>query len=152
MGKTYADTLAGYDALASTQEAQKILMQEDKPFAKINGYMSDGAPVFEAAKQPPKPQSKKAALKRFDSIEYEEVKFLVSPYIPMGKITIVQGDSGTGKTAFACKLAAEVSTGGGILDHKCLMGNVLLLSVEDDSATLRGKIEAGGSDVSRCFL
>lgn len=114
--------------------------------------MPCGAPVYQAVTQPPNMQSKKPALMRFDSIEYEEAKFLIHPYIPSGKITIVQGDSGTGKTAFACKLAAEVSQGGGILTHKCPMGNVLLLSVEDDPSTLRGRIEACGGNVSRCFF
>jgi len=151
VANSYADTIAAYDALASTQAAQKLLAQ-DKPFAEINGYMSNGAPVYQAVTQPPKPQNKKHALIRFDSIEYEETKFLVDPYIPLGQITIIQGDSGSGKTVFACKLAAEVSTGGSIMSAKCLGGNVILLSVEDGPPVLRGRIEASGGNVHRCFF
>jgi hypothetical protein len=151
MGNSYSDTLASFDKLVSSKDAQKLLAQ-DTSFAQINGYMPDGSPVFQAAVQTANTERRKPSLMCFDTVEYEETRFLVNPYIPMGKITIVQGDSGTGKTAFACKLAAEVSTGGGILGHKCIAGNVLLLSVEDDPATLRGRIEAGGGDVSRCFF
>ncbi len=36
-------------------------------------------------------------------IKTEEVKWLWYPYIPFGKVTIVQGDPGEGKTTF-CSL------------------------------------------------
>jgi hypothetical protein len=72
--------------------------------------------------------------------------------MPKGKLTIVQGDSGVGKTAFCCKLAAAVSIGGFMQDIPCEQGNVLMISVEDDPPTLKGRIEAGGGEASRCFF
>ena len=88
----------------------------------------------------------------FIEVEYEEPRFLVSPYIPLGKVTIIQGDPGTGKTALACKIAAVVSIGGTLIKQPCCQGNVLMLSNEDDASTLRGRIEASGGDPSRCFF
>mgnify|MGYP003482544444 CR=1 FL=1 len=33
-----------------------------------------------------------------EDVEVEEVKWLIYPFIPYGKITIIQGDPGEGKT------------------------------------------------------
>ena len=40
-----------------------------------------------------------------DMIQSQQVEWLWYPYIPFGKITIVQGDPGEGKTTFALNLA-----------------------------------------------
>lgn len=44
-------------------------------------------------------------------VKLQEVKWLWKPYIPFGKITIIQGDPGEGKTTFALRLAAACSSG-----------------------------------------
>ena len=44
-------------------------------------------------------------------IEPKEVDWLWYPYIPYGKITIVQGDPGEGKSTFVLNLAAMLTTG-----------------------------------------
>ena len=46
-----------------------------------------------------------------DMIQSQQVEWLWYPYIPFGKITIVQGDPGEGKTTFALNLAARISKG-----------------------------------------
>lgn len=91
-------------------------------------------------------------LQSFADVPPEEPRFLLKPYIPEGALTIVQGNPGDGKTAFICKLAAAISTGGGLLDTQCEPGNVLILSVEDDASILRGRIAASGGDLTKCFL
>ena len=45
----------------------------------------------------------------FDEIAGEEVRWLWKPYIPFGKITVIQGDSGNGKTTLALAIAELVS-------------------------------------------
>ena len=82
----------------------------------------------------------------------EDTRFLLKPYLPEGQLTLVQGDPGDGKTAFACKLAALVTTGSDLLGLPCGKGNVLLLSVEDDMTTLKKRFMASGGDVNRCFF
>lgn len=86
----------------------------------------------------------------YDSVEFREPEFLVEPYLPLGKLTILQADSGVGKTALACKIAACVSRGMPMQDTPCAQGKVLILSVEDDPETLRGRIEASGGDLTQC--
>lgn len=46
-----------------------------------------------------------------NSIEPKEVKWLWYPFIPIGKVTIIQGDPGDGKSTFMLKLAAMMSRG-----------------------------------------
>lgn len=88
-----------------------------------------------------------------DEVPDEEPRFLYYPYFPQGAVTIIQGDSGIGKTAFLCKLAALVTTGSALLDSPCQdPGNVLLCSVEDDASVLRGRFLASGGNLKRCFI
>ncbi len=44
-------------------------------------------------------------------IKTEEVRWLGYPYIPFGKVTIVQGDPGEGKTAFVLSVIAALTRG-----------------------------------------
>ena len=48
-----------------------------------------------------------------EDVEVEEVKWLIYPFIPYGKITIIQGDPGEGKTTLGLRLAAACSNGTG---------------------------------------
>ena len=48
---------------------------------------------------------------RMSDIRPEPVSWLWEPYIPFGKITIVQGDPGDGKTTLMLAIAAAVTNG-----------------------------------------
>lgn len=130
-------------ARAEKKAAEKRAIEMKKVFNAAAGV---------APPAPPKPTKKRYALKPFAEVEYEDPKFLFAPYIPRGAITIVQGDTGVGKTAFICKVAAAASIGGVIQDVQCEDVNSLIVSVEDDPSTLRGRIEASGGDLERCFF
>lgn len=45
----------------------------------------------------------KLKLINMEDVEVEEVKWLIYPFIPYGKITIIQGDPGEGKTTLVCQ-------------------------------------------------
>lgn len=47
---------------------------------------------------------------RGDQVEIKEVEWLWYPYIPYGKITLLQGDPGDGKSTFVLNLAALLTT------------------------------------------
>lgn len=81
---------------------------------------------------------------------YEPPRWLIEPYFPRGKGTIVQAHPGVGKTAFMCGIAAAVSSGKSFLGLKVQTpGNVLLISTEDDPGVLSGRIEASGGDLTK---
>ncbi len=139
-------------AARDVMEADKAKRAEKK---EAERRATEAELVFrQAANLPPpaKPGKKKYKLKRYAEVEYEDPDFLFAPYIPRGAITIVQGDTGVGKTAFICKVAAAASIGGVIQDVQCEDVNSLIISVEDDPSTLRGRIEASGGDLDRCFF
>ena len=54
---------------------------------------------------------KALSLVRMSDVRLQEVKWLWKPYIPFGKLTIIQGDPGEGKTTLALRLAAACSSG-----------------------------------------
>lgn len=53
-----------------------------------------------------KPEKKLVPMIRMSDVEQTEVEWLWYPYIPFGKLTIIQGNPGEGKTFFAMQLAA----------------------------------------------
>jgi 5S rRNA maturation endonuclease (ribonuclease M5) len=88
---------------------------------------------------------------RMADVEPETVRWLWHPYIALGKLTILEGDPGLGKSWLTCALAAAVSQGRkipGVGEFET--GSVLMLSAEDGLAdTLRPRLDAVGADVSR---
>jgi putative DNA primase/helicase len=90
---------------------------------------------------------------RMADVEAEEVRWLWHPYIAYGKLTILEGDPGLGKSWLTCALAAGISHGHGLPGAGiCDSNNVLMLSAEDGLGdTLRPRLDAVGADVSRIF-
>ena len=68
-------------------------------------------------------------------VEPKEVKWLWYPYIPFGKVTLIQGDSGDGKSTFALNLAALLTRGDTLpftgVSHEPM--RVIYLNAEDDA-------------------
>ena len=85
-------------------------------------------------------------------IKTEEVKWLWYPYIPFGKVTIVQGDPGEGKTTFVLSVIAALTRGDAL--PECETGlppmNVIYQTAEDGLAdTIKPRLEAAGADCTR---
>ena len=100
-----------------------------------------------------KPDKNRPQLVRACDVPYEPPRWTIAPYFQRGKGTLVQGDNGTGKTAFLCAIAAHVTTGEPLLGLPITSpGDVVFLSVEDDLPVLRGRIEASGGDLTRCHF
>ena len=51
---------------------------------------------------------------KVSEIQSQEVVWLWYPFIPYGKLTIIQGDPGDGKTTFVLNIAAKLSKGEGL--------------------------------------
>lgn len=84
-------------------------------------------------------------------VQPERVSWLWDGRLPAGKLTIVDGDPGVGKSTLALEIAATVSTGARWFDGRnAPRGNVLLLSGEDGLAdTVRPRLDAAGADSAR---
>ena len=87
----------------------------------------------------------------FADIEPTAVQWLWHHRIPLGRLTLVVGRPGEGKSFFTMELAAHVSTAKDFPDgSSCPSGSVLIVSAEDDPAdTIRPRLDAAGADVNR---
>ena len=85
------------------------------------------------------------------SVESEEVSWLWPSWLAFGKLALVDGDPGLGKSAMTLDLAARVSAGKIFPDGAgCEPAGVVLLSAEDGLAdTIRPRLDAAGADTSR---
>src|SRR5690606_28225163 len=90
-------------------------------------------------------------LVRISDVKTRPVDFLWYPYIPLDKLTIIDGDPGIGKSWLSLAISTGVSLGMGIPGaHMDRPENVLLLSTEDGAEdTIKPRLEAMGADLSR---
>ena len=86
-----------------------------------------------------------------NEVKSERVRFLWPGRIPLGKLTVLDGDPGQGKSTLMLDVAARVSTGRAMPDGTPgISGGVVLLTAEDGLGdTARPRLEAGGADLSR---
>ena len=88
---------------------------------------------------------------RMSEIESQEVKWLWYPFIPYGKLTIIQGDPGDGKTTLVLNIAARLSKGEG-LDNDMKVTepvNIIYQTAEDGiEDTIKPRLEKAGADCS----
>lgn len=83
------------------------------------------------------------------------ITWLWPGWVPAGKLTILAGAAGTGKTTLALALAGVITSGGRWPDgSECVGGgNVLIWSSEDVADdTLVPRLIASGADLSRCHF
>jgi RecA-family ATPase len=89
---------------------------------------------------------------RASSIQPKPLKWLWPGMVPRGKITILDGDPGTGKSLVTMDLAARLSAGDPLPDNetKYKPQNIILICAEDDAAdTLIPRLDMAGADLSR---
>ncbi len=103
------------------------------------------------------PKKVEVKIVSMDTVQRAEIKWLWYPYIPFGKLTIVQGDPGEGKTTFALKLAAELSLGRcfGDTERTGLREaiNIIYQTAEDGLAdTVKPRLEDAGADCTKILV
>jgi hypothetical protein len=89
---------------------------------------------------------------RVSDIESRPIQWLWPGRIARGKITILAGNPGLGKSQVTTSIAAVLTTGGcwPVDRAQCTPGDILFLTAEDDVAdTLRPRLEAAGADLQR---
>jgi len=84
----------------------------------------------------------------------ERVRWLWPGRVPLGKLTVLEGDPGLGKSAVALDLAARATRGaampdGSRADLSGPVGVVLLCAEDGLGDTVRPRLEAAGADLGR---
>lgn len=138
------------------QDCSRTAAEDNKAYIEQKAAQREPKGVLVASEYKNKPKQSggvKAILARASEIPYEPPRWTIAPYFQRGKGTLIQGDNGSGKTAFICGVVAHVTTGRALLDNEVdAPGNVLMLSVEDDLPVLRGRVEASGGNLDRVFF
>ena len=99
---------------------------------------------------------------QMDQVEVEEIEWLFYPFIPYGKVTIIQGDPGEGKTTVVLQIIAKLTKGEAILSETSEgkseeIGvepiNVIYQTAEDGLGdTIKPRLLAAGADCSRVLV
>ena len=100
-----------------------------------------------------------------EQVETEKIDWLLYPFIPFGKVTIVQGDPGEGKTTIVLQIIAKLTKGEAVLpsgsDEPALEEktmalepvNVIYQTAEDGLGdTIKPRFFSAGADCSRVMV
>jgi hypothetical protein len=93
-------------------------------------------------------------VRSFRSIEAKPIEWLWTGRLALGKITLLTGDGGVGKSMLTCDLASRISRGGCLPDGGVApLGDVFFIGAEDGAEdTVRPRLDAAGADVDRVHL
>ena len=104
----------------------------------------------------------KLKLINMDTVEVEQIEWLLYPFIPYGKVTIIQGDPGEGKTTMVLQIIAKLTRGEPILpadseakDKENIETpvNVIYQTAEDGLGdTIKPRLLAAGADCSKVLV
>lgn len=89
---------------------------------------------------------------KLSDVAAEPVKWLWEGRIPLGKVTLLDGEPGLGKSMMALEIAARVSRGATMPLSKDRAGPADVAIFNDDDSladTIRPRLEAEGADLSR---
>ena len=91
---------------------------------------------------------------RMSDVELTEVKWLWKPYIPFGKLTILQGNPGEGETYFAMQLAAACTNRVKLPNMEVMEPfNVIYQTAEDGLGdTVKPRLMEAGANLDRVLV
>jgi hypothetical protein len=93
--------------------------------------------------------------RRASDIQARPIRWLWQGRFARGKVSLLAGNPGLGKSQLAASMASIVSTGGPwpVDRTSCEQGAVVILSAEDDAEdTIKPRLEAAGADLSRVYI
>ena len=102
-------------------------------------------------------EEKKTELKiiKMSLIQSQDIDWLWFPFIPYGKLTIIQGDPGDGKTTLVLNLAAKLSKGEALDKDMDIKEPIIVIyqTAEDGLAdTVKPRLELAGADCEQIIV
>ena len=88
----------------------------------------------------------------YDSIKEKDIEWLWYPYIPFGKLTLVEGDPGEGKSTLMLNIASLLSTGSPLpasITHIDPITVIYQCSEDDIADTIKPRLIQAGADCSK---
>ena len=139
-----ADVSKGWDAADADAETVRRLVADATDAEPAPGDLEDPPLVY------------RPKLVRLADVEPAEVSWLWRPRIPRGRLTLIEGDPGLGKSGLTLAIAAAVTRGELLPDAHGVPAaaprNVVLIGTEDGLAdTVRPRLDKAGADVDRVY-
>ena len=105
-------------------------------------------------------QEPKLTIKKIYEFEKKPIRYVWFPYIPAGDYTVLMAAGGTGKTYFACGVAATISKGEALpvpsgYENKQTIPenrNVLIISAEDRGSDIGERLIKAGADANSEYI
>jgi hypothetical protein len=151
VGRTSADALAA----RLHEEGRTVYVHEPEEIGAdwLDAYRAAGpeALLDELASQPPWQPPERIGI-RLDTVTPEHVSWLWPGRLPLGKVSLLDGDPGLGKSTVTLDIAARVSRGWPMPDGTGAgePAGVVIVSAEDGLAdTIVPRLAAAGADLSR---
>lgn len=97
-------------------------------------------------------QKTELKLIKMSEVQSQEIEWLWFPFIPYGKLTIIQGDPGDGKTTLVLNIVAKLSRGERLDENMNITEsvNIIYQTAEDGLAdTVKPRLELAGADCER---
>lgn len=153
-GNNAAEKLA--ELISKEKSVYRFLPQEkdwnEDLINERNGLPTDDYVTIGVRK--PKYHTKSVPMICMNDVEQTEVDWLWYPYIPFGKLTIVQGNPGEGKTFFAMQLAAACTNQKFLPDMEPFEPfNMIFQTAEDGLGdTVKPRLVSSGADLNRVLV
>lgn len=139
-----------------TRVADSIGMDRSKTRAmanRSNGPLARGMLV--PPREPANAKREEPIIVRMSDVAAREISWLWANRFAVGKLSLIIGNPGLGKSQISIFMATQVTRGGPWPngEGRAPLGNVIMLSAEDDAAdTIRPRLDAAGADVNRVWL
>lgn len=87
-------------------------------------------------------------------VKVEKVEWLLYPFIPYGKVTIIQGDPGEGKTTLVLQIIARLTNGESVIGEEAKPSiNVIYQTAEDGLGdTIKPRLLSANADCSKVLV
>jgi hypothetical protein len=139
--------------LAGQQHPPPLLSSPEHVQAiNIRPMIDNGIAAYKAKHSVAASAKRSVSVLQGSETEAQPITWLWDGYLPLGKLTLLAGAGGTGKSTIAFSLAGTITTGGTWPDgSRCnAAGNVLIWSGEDDPAdTIKPRLMAVGANDRR---
>lgn len=111
------------------------------------------AQVRQPRPRAPEPEPAKLLVASMTEIQREDVTWLWHPYIPYGKLTLIEGDPGTRKSHLSLAVATAVSLGSGLpgddREGQGPAGTLLLIDEDGLGDTVKPRLQAMEADLRK---
>ena len=149
----------------TSQEADAVTRRQQQEHAErfkanaaaagtnVRGLVGDDSDA-EVAQTIAETEEPLAGVVRIGDVDRVEVEWVWHPYIPRGKLTLLEGDPGQGKSWITLAIATALSLGHGLPgeDKSRSPGRVLIMTAEDGLGdTVRPRLDDMGADVDRIY-